>query len=407
MPLKVLHGILVDPPIAIVGISNWALDAAKMNRAVCLQRPEPKASDLQATGEAIVHAAAAVASAAGHGDDKKSASLSLLMGDLSTTLHPLAAAYHTVYTQQQQLSGGRDFIGMRDYYSMLKSLRGGLISMLGSKRQSGLMDLLNAKTLDLALRRNFGGKPKLLAATLQVFREHCYDLSARGGKDEDGGLSGLSSVPTLDLVKANLEDASARHLMLLTRHSAALPLLFGAGILVHASSSQDRAKSKQGVLEGAYRGRSCTVLIGSDFEEDKSELRLVQQINEVKRAMGSGKVVVLVNHDQIYEGKGFAVIDNIVLQPGTILSICHRVVLERANIDFFFIFVLFFLFRIAALYDVLNQRYISRTSQTTGKTKRMLRLAIGAKSQLCPVADGFRVVVIAEQAHAYANLDLP
>ena len=37
----------------------------------------------------------------------------------------------------------------------------------------------------------------------------------------------------------------------------------------------------------------------------------------------------------------------------------------------------------------------------------MLRLAIGAKSQLCPVADGFRVVVIAEQAHAYANLDLP
>ena len=30
------------------------------------------------------------------------------------------------------------------------------------------------------------------------------------------------------------------------------------------------------------------MLIGSDFEEDKSELRLVQQINEVKRAMGGG-----------------------------------------------------------------------------------------------------------------------
>ena len=39
MPLKVLHGILVDPPIAVVGISNWTLDAAKMNRAICLQRP--------------------------------------------------------------------------------------------------------------------------------------------------------------------------------------------------------------------------------------------------------------------------------------------------------------------------------------------------------------------------------
>ena len=32
MPLKVLHGILVDPPISIVGLSNWVLDPAKMAR---------------------------------------------------------------------------------------------------------------------------------------------------------------------------------------------------------------------------------------------------------------------------------------------------------------------------------------------------------------------------------------
>jgi E3 ubiquitin-protein ligase RNF213 len=30
MPLKVLHGILVSPPIAIIGLSNWVLDPAKM-----------------------------------------------------------------------------------------------------------------------------------------------------------------------------------------------------------------------------------------------------------------------------------------------------------------------------------------------------------------------------------------
>ena len=46
-PLKVLHG-LIEPAwneeqlnIAVVGISNWALDAAKMNRAIHLYRPEP------------------------------------------------------------------------------------------------------------------------------------------------------------------------------------------------------------------------------------------------------------------------------------------------------------------------------------------------------------------------------
>jgi hypothetical protein len=35
--IQVLHGILVNPPIAIVGLSNWVLDPAKMNRAICLQ----------------------------------------------------------------------------------------------------------------------------------------------------------------------------------------------------------------------------------------------------------------------------------------------------------------------------------------------------------------------------------
>jgi hypothetical protein len=30
MPLKCLHAMLVDPPIAIVGLSNWVLDPAKV-----------------------------------------------------------------------------------------------------------------------------------------------------------------------------------------------------------------------------------------------------------------------------------------------------------------------------------------------------------------------------------------
>ena len=41
MPLKALRAILVDPPVAVVGLSNWVLDPAKMNRAVLLMRPQP------------------------------------------------------------------------------------------------------------------------------------------------------------------------------------------------------------------------------------------------------------------------------------------------------------------------------------------------------------------------------
>ena len=74
-PLKVLHGLIepdsrkefaaglstagtdsnnFDLPYAVVGISNWALDPAKMNRAIVLSRPDPDADDLEKTAEAIM-----------------------------------------------------------------------------------------------------------------------------------------------------------------------------------------------------------------------------------------------------------------------------------------------------------------------------------------------------------------
>ena len=77
-PLKVLHGLIepdsrkefavglstarndqtdsnsFDLPYAVVGISNWALDPAKMNRAIVLSRPDPDADDLEKTAAAIM-----------------------------------------------------------------------------------------------------------------------------------------------------------------------------------------------------------------------------------------------------------------------------------------------------------------------------------------------------------------
>lgn len=46
-PLKVLHYYLEESVCACVLISNRPLDAAKMNRTVCVQRPEPDVEELQ------------------------------------------------------------------------------------------------------------------------------------------------------------------------------------------------------------------------------------------------------------------------------------------------------------------------------------------------------------------------
>lgn len=55
MPLKVLHGILAEPgPVAVVGLSNWRLDPAKMNRSVCLARPDPDSVEVGRTGAGLL-----------------------------------------------------------------------------------------------------------------------------------------------------------------------------------------------------------------------------------------------------------------------------------------------------------------------------------------------------------------
>ena len=52
-PLKVLHSLLEPPEVAVVGISNWSLDASKMNRAITLSRPDPDLEDLNQSAASI------------------------------------------------------------------------------------------------------------------------------------------------------------------------------------------------------------------------------------------------------------------------------------------------------------------------------------------------------------------
>ena len=97
LPLKVLHRELEHlEGIACIGISNWALDAAKMNRCVMLYRPPPTVQDLKAT-------------AAGMAGDSAS---------LKGYLHALSKAFFDIYKNQQQ----QDFWGMREFYSTVRAL---------------------------------------------------------------------------------------------------------------------------------------------------------------------------------------------------------------------------------------------------------------------------------------------
>ena len=81
--------------MAFIGISNWALDPAKMNRGVMVMRGDPDKKELELSASGICSNMA---------DDP-------VRMMLQTYFRPLAEAYKAICKKQK-----REFFGLRDFY---------------------------------------------------------------------------------------------------------------------------------------------------------------------------------------------------------------------------------------------------------------------------------------------------
>eukprot|EP00899_Mesostigma_viride_P023399 jgi/Mesvir1/4243/Mv22211-RA.1 len=351
-PLKVLHRLL-EPPnqelpqVAVVGISNWALDASKMNRAVMLARPDPDTADLFDTAKAV-WAAAAVSPGSAPGEGAPTEDLSVLSTVPDHVLQQLRAisqGYHDHYSGQAM----SDFHGLRDFYALLRDLSGLSRSSSGASFASSLLqNPIDPPSLAFAVARHFGGLPlDAVARGQEVFHRRVfpnvpfhvlYQHSMPMGQTFGGGVDSwrmgagpgtsqsaptacVGAVPSvLRLLDANLGDPRARHLMLVTRGDAALGLLLAKAKLRHP-----------------------VVICGSRFAADQSEHYLYRLLSRIILCMETGRVLVLRDVDSVY----------------------------------------------GALYDLLNQHY------TVVAGRPLCRIALGANSNpLCAVHERFRCVVL-------------
>ena len=81
--------------VAFIGISNWALDPAKMNRGVMVTRGVPDIQELEFSAEGIC----------GRDEDDQ------IKNKLDPYFKPLAEAYKAICGKQK-----REFFGLRDFY---------------------------------------------------------------------------------------------------------------------------------------------------------------------------------------------------------------------------------------------------------------------------------------------------
>ena len=250
-PLKVIHSQLEYDEnyykVAFVGISNWVLDASKMNRGIYLSIPESDLEDLQLT---------AITIAESYGEKLKS--YNDLFNNLAETYFNYKKFFKAEHPKQE------DFHGSRDFYNLIKIAAKKIRSFLDEKD-----NISNDEQIKIAINsieRNFGG----LDYSLTQFKSIFKTLIPNSYSVEDYNV--------MDCILNNIEDTSSRYLLVVSNNATYL---------------------LSSILE--KMGKKFIFVIGSQFEKDlESENYSVKILNQIQLCMEEGNILVLKDLEVIY-----------------------------------------------------------------------------------------------------------
>ncbi|XP_061741549.1 E3 ubiquitin-protein ligase rnf213-alpha-like isoform X1 [Nerophis ophidion] len=248
MPLKTLHplleeGCIDDKPlphkkVGFIGISNWALDPAKMNRGIFVSRGDPDERELIESAKGIC------------------SSDVMVLEKVRELFRPFAKAYLKICHEQ-----GNGFFGLRDYYSLIKMI---YAAAKISQRKPTCEEVIKA------VLRNFSGKTDVDAVS--VFTRS-LPVAPK-----------LENINAIEFVSENIQavgqEEECRYLLVLTKNFAALQIL------------QQTFFSECGQPE---------IIFGSSFPKDQEYAQICRNINRVKICMETGQTVVLLNLQNLYE----------------------------------------------------------------------------------------------------------
>ena len=258
-PLKAIHSQLEyddnEFKIAFVGISNWKIDASKMNRCLTLSKPDPDKEDLISTAHIIAKALD-----------------STLANNHKTLIEALAISYYEYKKIINLNKIIENFHGNRDFYYLIKCAMRELI-----KESDNIKELNKDKILTkiglMSLTRNFGG----LETSLQDIKKIFKDKYANYNEDESYNYN------ILDCIKDNLNDYNSRFLMLVANSTI--------------------IKYLENVLES--QNKNYIFLTGSQFQQDKKAAEKgggysEDLLNKIQYQMSKDSVLILKNLEVIY-----------------------------------------------------------------------------------------------------------
>ena len=270
LPLKVLHPYLEDGTsgadpnemdvkpeerVAFIGISNWALDPAKMNRGIMVTRCPPEPKELIESARGIANMV----------NDET------LRSELSQKFDALADMYQKICRKQEESNGddAREFFGLRDFYTMIKMLCWKCIDIKSPPSSEDYRRII---------LRNFSGHNRINPLD-EIANPHLL-VSINESENEAFELV-KESLESLKVQKQqSISQQENRYLLFITENQSALSILQTKLLL---------------------KDEKLYVFYGSSFPKDTEYTQVWVNINKIKVCMEKGIPVVLLNYEQIYE----------------------------------------------------------------------------------------------------------
>ena len=263
-PLKVIHAELEydlnedDKKIAFVGISNWSLDASKMNRGIFISIPEPDEEDIIKTSLTIGNSFNEV--------------LTEKNKYFFENLGKVYFKYKQFLKEKHNLDGKEDFHGNRDFYHLVKNCAQN-ITLKYSNEDISEKDLINFGIK--SIERNFagiqfdeGGKLSSVEKVKKYFKEIYQSCEIKKEYDIIGR------------VKESIKDINSRYLLVESKSSISTFLL--SSILSELN-------------------KDYYFYIGSKFEKDlQSEEYILKVLNKVQMYMEQDKILIMENLNSVY-----------------------------------------------------------------------------------------------------------
>ena len=258
-PLKIIHFLLEkdeENSVPFLGISNWRLDAAKINRALNLSITDYDIEDLKETAISIAEAL----------DFDLSNRYKDFFGVLAQTY------FEYILYNQNNIRENKDFHGNRDFYNLIKTSMRELIMKKDelNKIENNENKILTEIGL-LSLCRNFGGLENSTSKIKEIFKKLYADKF-----DESVDISKGFSV--FDSIKKNVTEPNSRYLMLI-------------------SDGNDASDIAKYLLESIRK--KYIELVGTKYEKDIGKYS-EEMLNKIKYLMETDIVLILKDLDMIY-----------------------------------------------------------------------------------------------------------